>query len=105
MAVDKRKEVDKVEVSREELLHIANLADLSLKEEEIEKYLENLQEILNFAQTVNSAPIDELNETIGIGENSNVFRKDEVEEFKDHDLMMKNAPEEENGMFKIPKVL
>ena len=91
-----------MKVSKEELLHIAKLADLNLKEDEIDNYLENLQEILNFAQTVNSAPIDELDETIGINENSNVFRKDEVEEFKNHDLM---APEEESGMFKIPKVL
>ena len=94
-----------MKVSKEELLHIAKLADLNLKEDEIDNYLENLQEILNFAQTVNSAPIDELDETIGINENYNVFRKDEVEEFKNHDLMMQNAPEAESGMFKIPKVL
>ena len=40
-------------VSKEELLHIAKLADLKLKEEETEKYLENLQEILNFADVIN----------------------------------------------------
>ena len=39
-------------VSKEELLHIAKLADLKLKEEETEKYLENLQEILNFADVI-----------------------------------------------------
>ncbi len=92
-------------VSKEELLHIANLSDLNLKEEEIDNYLNNLQEILNFAQIVNSAPVENINETLGTGERINVFRKDEVKEFKNHDLMMKNAPEAENGMFKIPKVL
>ena len=30
-------------VSKEELLHIAKLADLNLKEDETEKYLENLK--------------------------------------------------------------
>ncbi len=92
-------------VSKEELLHIANLSDLNLKEEEIDNYLNNLQEILNFAQIVNSAPVENINETLGTGERINVFRKDEVKEFKNHDLMMENAPEAENGMFKIPKVL
>lgn len=94
-----------MEVSKEELLHIANLADLNLKDEEIDSYLENLQEILDFAQTVSSAPINDLDETIGATENVNVFRKDEVEVFENHDLMMQNAPEKESEMFKIPKVL
>ena len=72
---------------------------------EIDSYLENLQEILDFAQTVSSAPINDLDETIGATENVNVFRKDEVEVFENHDLMMQNAPEKESEMFKIPKVL
>lgn len=92
-------------VSKEELLHIAKLADLNLKEDEIDNYLENLQEILNFADIVNKAPIVELKETIGANQNCNVFRKDEVKAFEDKDALLKNAPEQERGMFKIPKVL
>ena len=38
-----------MKVSREEILHIANLARLDLEENEIDKYLENLDDILNFA--------------------------------------------------------
>ncbi len=94
-----------MEVTREELLHIAKLANLNLKEEEIDKYLENLTGILNFANTVNKAPVDDLKETIGANTNYNVFRKDEVVEFKDKDLLLQNAPEEEQNMFKIPKVI
>ena len=33
-----------MQVSKEEILHIANLANLTLEENEIENYLENLQE-------------------------------------------------------------
>ena len=86
-------------VSKEELLHIAKLADLKLKEEETEKYLENLQEILNFADVSN------LDITIGTYENKNVFRKDEVKEFGNLDALLQNAPEKEQNMFKIPKVI
>ena len=94
-----------MEVSKEELLHIAKLADLKLKDDEIDNYLANLQDILNFAQIVNSAPIDGLEETIGAGESCNVFRKDEVKIFNNHEGLMQNAPEKERDMFKIPKVL
>lgn len=94
-----------MKVSKEELLHIAKLADLELKEEETEDYLKNLQEILNFAEVVNKAPSEGLEETIGANENCNVFRKDEVKVFENHDALLENAPEQERGMFKIPKVI
>ncbi len=94
-----------MQVSREELLHIANLASLNLKEEEIEQYLLNLQDILNFANIVSKAPVENLTETIGANDNYNAFRKDEIKVFEDNELLLSNAPEAERNMFKIPKVL
>lgn len=94
-----------MKVTREELLHIAKLANLNLKEEEIDKYLVNLTDILNFANIVNEASVDELKETVGTNTNYNVFRKDEVVEFEDKEALLANAPEKELNMFKIPKVL
>ncbi len=94
-----------MEVSREELLHIANLARLRLKDEEINNYLKNLEEILDFAEVLNEAPIENLEEMTGINENYNVFREDEVKEFEDKEALLQNAPEQERGMLKIPKVM
>ena len=94
-----------MEVTREELLHIAKLANLTIKEEEINSYLSNLTEILNFANMVNKAPVDELKETIGSNTNYNIFRKDEIIEFEDNKALLQNAPEQEQNMFKIPKVI
>lgn len=94
-----------MKVSREEILHIANLAQLELKEEEIEKYQTNLQEILNFANIVNNAPVEGLDITIGANESKNVFRKDEVKIFENIDGLLENAPTQEQHMFKIPKVI
>ena len=94
-----------MQISKEEILHIAKLADLNLKEEEIEKYKENLQEILNYANIVNSANVEGLKETIGINEAYNVFRKDEIIEPLDRKELLQNAVEQQNGMFKIPKVI
>ena len=54
-----------MKVSKEEILHIANLAQLNIEENEIEKYQENLEDILNFADIVNKAPVDDLNITVG----------------------------------------
>lgn len=94
-----------MKVSKEELLHIAKLANLNLKDEEIDKYLLNLEDILNFANIVNNAPVEGLTESFGVNENYNVFRKDEIKVFKDNEALMSNAPEKERNMFKIPKVI
>ncbi len=94
-----------MKVSKEEILHIANLAHLNIEENEIDNYLLNLQDILNFANIVNSAPVEDLDITIGANEAQNVFRKDEVKIFEDNEALLQNAVAKEQNMFKIPKVL
>ena len=94
-----------MKVSREEILHIANLAQLELKEEEIDTYILHLQDILNFANIVNNAPVEGLDITIGANEAKNSFRKDEVKVFNNIEGLLQNAPEQDRHMFKIPKVL
>ena len=94
-----------MQVSKEELLHIANLADLEISQSDIDTYLLNLQDILNFANIVNEAPVKNLDITIGANEAQNVFRKDEIEVFEDNEALLQNAPEKELNMFKIPKVI
>lgn len=94
-----------MQVNKEEIMHIANLAHLNLEENEIDSYLTNLQEILNFANIVNNAPVDDLDITIGSNEAKNVFRKDEIKLFKDTESLLQNAVAQEQNMFQIPKVI
>lgn len=94
-----------MQVSKKEILHIANLAKLELEENEIENYRENLEEILNFANIVNNAPVEDLDITIGSNEAKNIFRKDEVKIFEDTDSLLQNAPLKDQKMFSIPKVI
>ena len=82
-----------MKISKEELLHIAKLSDLEIKENEIEEYLKNLEDILNYTETIVAT------------QDYNVFRKDEVKQFDNIDQMMENGPEVDRNMFKIPKVL
>ena len=94
-----------MEISKEEILRIAKLSSLKLKEEEIEEYRKNLQDILNFANTINSIDTSRLEETNGISSNVNVFREDKVVNFDNIEGLMKNAPKQEGNMFVIPKVI
>ena len=94
-----------MKVSKEEILHIANLAQLTLEDSEIEEYMLHLQDILNFANIVNNAPVEGLDITIGANEAKNRFRKDEIKVFEDNEALLANAPSKEMNMFKIPKVI
>lgn len=94
-----------MKISKEELLHIAKLSDLEIKENEIDEYLKNLEDILNYTETIDKIDVSKLDETIGATEEFNVFRKDEVKQFDNIEQMMENGPEVDRNMFKIPKVL
>ena len=94
-----------MKVSKEELLHIANLSDLKINDEEIDKYLNNLQDILNYAEIINEVDVKDIKETIGEDDRSNAFRKDEIKEFDNISGIMENAPDKERNMFKIPQVI
>ena len=94
-----------MKISKEELLHIAKLSDLEIKENKIEEYLKNLEDILNYTETIDKIDVSKLYETIGATDDYNVFRKDEVKQFDNIDQMMENGPEVDRNMFKIPKVL
>ncbi len=93
-------------IDKNEVIHIAKLADLNLSENEIAGYTKDMQEILEYANMINNVNTDSMEETVLVDkEKYNVFRKDEVKEFKNKDLLMENAPSKEDGMFKIPKFL
>ena len=92
-------------ISEDEMKHIANLSRLNFSENEIEKYIKDMEEILEFANMINNVNTEGLTETIAANERSNVMRKDEVKQFKNLDLLLANAPSQDEGMFRLPKVI
>lgn len=92
-------------ISKEEIIHIAKLASLNLTEEEISRYAKDMTDILEFAEVVNSLNTDSIKETVGINGEYNVFRKDEVKQTISKEELLKNAPSQDDGMFRIPKVI
>lgn len=96
---------EKKKVTKKELLYIADLADLDIKEEECDEYLKNLEEILEFADIINNADTEKMDITIGVNDEVNVFRKDEVKEFDNMEGLLENAPDKDQNMYRIPKVI
>ena len=91
-------------ISKEEMLHIADLACLNLDEKEIDKYTRDMQEIINLANEVNNIDTDDVDDTNISNLKTNAFRKDEIINFENREILLQNAPSQEDGMFKIPKM-
>ena len=92
-------------ISEDEIRHIAKLASLNLTEEEIKRYTKDLTDILEMANLVNNVNTDNVDETIGTNGLYNIFRKDEINQNNNRDELLSNAPSQDEGMFRIPKVI
>ena len=96
---------DTMEIKKEEVKHIANLSNLNLSDAEIEKYTNDLKEIVSFANQVSEVDTSKVSETSFISENVNVFRKDEVIESMKREELLQNAPSSNGEAYSIPHVL
>ena len=94
-----------MKVSKEEIEHIAKLANLNLTEKEIEKYVKDMDNIINFMEVLNGVDVEGVEASKTALENYNVFRKDEIEEFENPEILLENSMDKEDNMFKIPKII
>ena len=91
-------------ITEKEVQHVANLARLELTEEETKKYAKQLGELLTYVEQMNEVDTTGVKPMSHVTEFVNVMRDDEiVKEFTKEDLM-KNAPVEEDGFFRVPKI-
>ncbi len=94
-----------MEITKQDIEHIAKLSMLNLSENEIEGYAKDMQEIMEFAQTINEINTDNVSESAFALDSYNVFRKDEVRESLDRDLLLENAPSTNGVAYQLPPVI
>ncbi len=92
-------------ISLEEVEHIAKLSMLNLSDTEIEEYKENMQEIVEFATQINEVETDNVDAQEFISNKVNVFRKDEIRESFDRELLLKNAPSSNGEAYSLPSMM
>lgn len=92
-------------VSRTDVLHVAGLARLTLTEEEIQAYTEQLNAILNYAKVLERLDTDKVIPTAHAVPLQNVMREDQVMPSLEQEKVLANAPEEGEGFFVVPKIV
>ncbi len=94
-----------MKLSREEVLHIALLARLGLSEEEVDKFSEQLSNILeNFEilQQVDTTDVPPTAQSIAL---QNVVSDDSIAPSLSPSEVLANAPQKEGDFFKVRAVL
>lgn len=84
--------------------HVAKLARLELTEDEKQKFTKQLGDVLKYAEQMNEVDTKGVKPMAHAFDIVNVMRDDEVVYEQTKEALMKNAPEEENGFFKVPKI-
>ncbi len=101
--MDKRGKETKL--SRVEVGHIAELAKLSLTDEEKERFGEQLSAILEYAEILQRLDTKAIPPTATVLPLRNVMVADGVRPSLSREDILANAPEAENGCFKVPAIL
>jgi len=94
-----------MKLSREKVEHIADLAKLELSDEEIGRYQAQLSAILAYFEDLQALDTDEIPPTATVLPLRSVTRADEVGSTLERGVALDNAPEVEDGCFKVPAVL
>ncbi|MBP3924860.1 Asp-tRNA(Asn)/Glu-tRNA(Gln) amidotransferase subunit GatC [bacterium] len=84
--------------------HVAKLARLELTEDEKELYTKQLGDVLKYVDQMNEVDTSDVKPMAQVIDFVNVMREDEVIHDISKEELMKNAPEEENGFFRVPKI-
>ena len=92
-------------VTKKDVEYIAELARLKFKEEELESFTHQLNEILNYVDKLNELDTENVEPLSHPVENINVFRNDELKKSITTKDALKNAPDRNNEFFKVPKVI
>lgn len=92
-------------ITKQDVEHVANLARLSISEEDQEKLTNQLDSILSFAEKLNQLDTDNVEPTSHVLPITNVTRVDRVRPSVSVDDALKNTAEHAQDQFKVPSII
>lgn len=105
--------LETVEVTLDEVRHVAELANLELTAEELPRMQQDLNAVLGYIgqlnelDTVGVPAMAQVGEMLGneVNEHGGTLRQDAVAPSLNRAAVMANAPETDGKFFKVPKVI
>ena len=94
-----------MKISEQDIKTVASLSRLRIREEEAPDVLFQLNKILNYVENLQAIDTNDIEPTTYALPMQNVFRADVVKPSLDRELALSTAPLQEDGYFKVPRVL
>ena len=97
-----------MKITEKEVRHVADLANLTLSDDEVHRYAADLEEILTYAEKLDeldTSEVEPMAQVIYAGSETSTLRLDEHRESFDRDVVLRSAPESGAGQFKVPRVI
>ncbi len=92
-------------LTRDEVLHVADLARLHLLPEEIEVVTRQLNDILAYVEKLQELDTEGVEPLAHVIPVFNVFREDVVAAGLDREAALSNGPAREEGAFVVPRII
>ncbi|MEJ2109405.1 MAG: Asp-tRNA(Asn)/Glu-tRNA(Gln) amidotransferase subunit GatC [Acidobacteriota bacterium] len=96
-------------ISKKEVLKIAELAKLQLKDEELDAFTEQFQQLLDYIENLKQVDVKAVEPTSHVSLTKefekHIFREDEVRPSLPAEESLANAPDSGGGHFRVPKVI
>ncbi|MDH3607945.1 MAG: Asp-tRNA(Asn)/Glu-tRNA(Gln) amidotransferase subunit GatC [Gammaproteobacteria bacterium] len=92
-------------ITPEEVLKIANLARLQIKQDEVEQYAIDLSSIINLVEQMNAVDTKGIQPMAHPLDATQRLREDKVTEKNQRDKFQAVAPSAEKGLYLVPKVI
>jgi aspartyl-tRNA(Asn)/glutamyl-tRNA(Gln) amidotransferase subunit C len=94
-------------LSKEEILHLAKLANLSLSDEEIEKYSKQLTETIAYAENLSELDTSKVKPTSSSAHLENIYFEDGTKNTRglSAEEAVANAKEKKDKYFKVGRIM
>lgn len=94
-----------MKIHRHEVEHVARLARLALKDEELDALTGQMDQLLSYVDKLNELDTDGIIPTSHAVPMENAFRADEIKASMGIEKALYNAPQQDESCFVVPKVI
>lgn len=94
------------QISRDDVLHLAQLSSLALGDDEIDGLRTDIENILGYVEQLSQLDTSGVEPTYQVTDLENVWRTDTIDDYGiNRDDLIALAPESKDGQIMVPKVL
>lgn len=92
-------------ITRDNVLYTAKLARLKIEEKDVEKFTKQIGDIIRYVEKLNELDLTGIEPTAHILPVENVVREDRVTNGPPDEIIVRNAPEQEDRLFIVPQII